>query len=535
MPQLRLTFTAPSPFPDHRGLPSLPTPGLRALAALGVLVIGCALAVAGCAKPRASEPPAFVRQPNLNLAAQTTLFEEARGHLKGGRPHAAIRLLTHLIQRHPHSPLLPDMRYHLGRAYEQTGNVVAATESYRALITDTRTDDPKNRRLIAHARRRLANLTPTLEGAGPRIFNGLLLAAADVPSGPDRAPWLTSLRQAGVTDLVLEIGTPPGEGSASRPDPPAGGEGSATDPPPAGVYFRTSWAPVVEDLFEKIIPAAKERDIAVYGAVTLRRMGWLGPQEGWADVRYDPETGQLGPSPSSDLMHPGFQHYLGGLMIDLVDAGVEGIVFRGDAPLGPGDGLSAFAISEFEQAFGVRIEPASWFAGREAGSPAVTAPRYPPEFWRWAGWKSREHLAIMGKLATAMRQHRVNLRVGVELHAAAIVDPALALVQYGEDVVEAKRAGFDFLVLPMEDPGNRADIPASLPIPIAVGAEDDRPPTPMGRAIELMDDPHRVWLARPLPEGAEPSASVSIRLSAEREQLHEPVGLLYVPPQLALP
>lgn len=450
----------------------------------------------GCSTPPAAEPPAFVRQPTLQLTAQHTLFEEARGHLKGGRPHAAIRMLTDLIRRHPHSPLLPDMRYLLGHAYERTGNVVAAEESYRALLKDTPTDDPKNRRLIMHARRRLAALAPELEQGGPRVVNGLLLAADQVPSGPDRASWLVSLRRAGITDLVLEIGTRPGREHPAQRD--------AADAPATGVYFRTSWAPVVDDLFERIIPLAKERGMTVYGAVTLRRMGWVPPQEGWADVQYDPGTGQLGPSPELDLHHPGFQHYLAGLMIDLADAGVEGVLFRADAPSGPREGFSAFAVDGFERAFGIQLDPASMFDGLEPGPSTASPARYPPEFWRWIGWKSRERLAVIRKLTTALRQHRVDLRVGVELHAAAMLDPAGALVQYGEDLAEAKQAGFDFLVLPTEVREAKAE----------------------EHSIDLMAAPRRVWLARRLPAGEGPVMG---------RHVPEPLGLLHVPPPLALP
>ncbi len=518
------------------GIPSLRASGLRVLAALGTIMVGCALAMSGCAKPRVSEPPAFVRQPNLNLAAQSQLFEEARDHVKGGRPHAAIRLLNNLVQRHPHSPLLPDMRYLLGRAYEQTGNVVAAEESYRALIKDTRTDDPKNRRLLTLARRRLAALAPELERAGPRIFNGLFIAVEDIPAAAQRGIWLAALRQSGITDLVLEIGTPTGHEGASRSESLPSGEVAPTDPPPAGVYFRTSWAPVVEDLFEQIIPAARERGIGVYGAVSLRRMSWLEPEGGWHDARYDPGTGQLEPSQALDLFHPGFQQYLEDLMIDLVDSGVEGIVFRGDAPLGPRDGFSAFAVREFEHAFGIRLDPVALIEDQHAVSTAVAERAHPPEFWRWVGWRTREQLAIIGKLATAMRQHRGDLQVGVELHAAAIFEPARALVQYGEDVVEAKRAGLDFLVLAEEgpDPGPD-DVPHSVPTPSAIGAADERPRTLLGRAIDVMGDARRVWLIRRLPEESEYAATISTTLPAARAHLPEPVGLLYAPTHLTLP
>ena len=54
-------------------------------------------------------------------------------------------------------------------------------------------------------------------------------------------------------------------------------------------------------------------------------------------------------------------------------------------------------------------------------------------------------------------------------------------------------------------------------------------------AIDVMGDPHRVWLARRLPEAGEPIARISARLSTERQHLAEPVGLLYVPAHLALP
>ncbi len=511
------------------------TPGFRLLVALGTIIIGCTLAMSGCAKPRVSEPSALVRQPNLNLAAQGQLFEEAREHLKGGRPHAAIRLLTNLVQRHPHSPLLPDMRYLLGRAYEQTGNVVAAEESYRALIRDTRTDDPKNRRLLMHARRRLSALAPELERAGPRIFNGLLVTVEDVPAESERGIWLSTLRQAGISDLVLEIGTPAGQGSASRPGSRSPAEATPNDPPPLGVYFRTSWAPVVEDLFEQIIPLARERGIGVYGAVSLRRMPWLEPEEGWTDVRYDPESGQLERSQALDLFHPGFQHYLEGLMVDLVDSGVEGIVFRGDAPLGPRDGFSAFAMSRFERAFGSRLDPVALLKAEDAESPGLKGPAYPSEFWRWVGWRTRESLALMGRLATAMRHHRGDLQVGVELHAAAIVDPTRALVQYGEDIVETKRAGFDFLLLMTSGAGGDPDGPTALPTSLAIGAPDDRPLTLLGRAVDVMGDARHVWLTQRLPEGSEPVTSVSQKLSTARAQLPEPVGLLYVPAHLTVP
>ena len=58
--------------------------------------------------------------------------------------------------------------------------------------------------------------------------------------------------------------------------------------------------------------------------------------------------------------------------------------------------------------------------------------RYPPEFWRWVGWKARERTKILERLGRAMRLHATNLQLALEVHQEAVTDPRAALVYYGK-------------------------------------------------------------------------------------------------------
>ena len=54
--------------------------------------------------------------------------------------------------------------------------------------------------------------------------------------------------------------------------------------------------------------------------------------------------------------------------------GVDGVLFRADAPLGPTDGLSAYGLRGFERDFDIKLDPRKLFTPPNGGSPA-TQPR----------------------------------------------------------------------------------------------------------------------------------------------------------------
>ena len=66
--------------------------------------------------------------------------------------------------------------------------------------------------------------------------------------------------------------------------------------------------------------------------------------------------------------------------------------------------------------------------------------------WHWVGWKARQELDALAQLRRTLQQVRHGLRVILEVHAEAASQPLSALVNYGEDVAEASRRGFDILL-----------------------------------------------------------------------------------------
>jgi hypothetical protein len=437
-------------------------------------------------------------------------LQEARAAYADGQYEVAARQLRRLIGAGGAAPEVEEAHWWLAQAQERLGRLAEAAEEYRALATASgtagggRVDRAAAERRACELEALLAGPPPDLRGA--TAVYGVSGALTD-PVETER--WLDRLTQAGVTALLLDAGTRP----APAPGIPPGA--ARTE----GVFFRTALAPVAGDLFGPVVAAAHRRGLAVVAAVTLRRMPWVDGGLGWHDRVYDPAGRGLRPSASTlDLFHPAFQEYLVGLLTDLAATGVDGLLFRADAPLGPLEGLSAFGLKGFEREFGAPLDVRRLFPPPDsrAARPREGAGAEPggesPEFWRWTGWKARESLAVMERLARAARARAPRLLVGLELHPEAAVAPAAALVRYGEDLLEARRARFDFYVIGGE--GARAGALA---------------------ASRTLGERGPVWMARPVPDDRLLHPPSRLGAPSERAGLPAAIGLLYAPEGRAVP
>lgn len=341
-----------------------------------------------------------------------------------------------------------------------------------------------------------------LQIANVKGLAGVLLASHRLPTAPNLDTWTRSLAMAGVSALILDLGT---EQPASR---------SGATP---GVYFRTDWAVTIRDVVGEVVPVAHRHGLAVFAAINLRRMSWLEPDLGWNDQAYDPSRRRLRLSESLDLFHPAFQGYLIGLFTDLLAGGVDGILFKADASLGPMEGFSSFGLAGYERDFGVRPDPGTFYVSAEKDArfdnSLTGGPDYSPEFWRWMGWKSRETLKIMGRLKQAARGRSQHVRVALEVHAETVTDPVGALVQYGEDLLEAKRTSFDYYLVNME--------------PLLRGTRQAAMSDIVRRAIELIGEPERTWIRVPIPSGDILRLHERVQAVRDRASPAGGIGLIY--------
>jgi len=478
-----------------------------------LVLLAAILVAAGCAQPPVSPPARVSPRIPVPIEAQSRLLQNAQSHYADGRYLIAANLLRHLIDTYPESQFLLEARWWLARSYEQLGDLKGALAEYRVIADPARTSILGEESDRMTAQRRIIELEQLL-GPSPSNSNGrtaILIPSHHLAAIPDLDHWLQSLTQAGITTLVLEVGTRhrTEQGIRQRSKSAATRQTQA----PAGVYFRTGRANLLQDFIGKAIPVAHRHGLSVFGAITLRRMNWLESRREWADWFYDSVNRRLKPSSNLDLLNPAFQEYLTGFLTDLADTGIDGVLFRADAPMGPTEGLSSYGLAGFERDFGRTLDPGKLLPRTDHGTSA-SRQEHPPEFWRWTGWKARETLKVMDQLRRAMRQHSPRLLFALEVHPNTVTAPAEALMQYGEDLLEAKRSRFDSYLISVQ----RAVTPNIVE-----------------RLIELLGRADRIWVTAPLPEGHLAQLGDRLDPRTDRAALAKDIGVMYVKTSAPIP
>ena len=156
---------------------------------------------------------------------------------------------------------------------------------------------------------------------------------------------------------------------------------------------------------------------------------------------------------------------------------------------------------------------------------------YPPDFWRWAGWKARESLKVMDRLRGAMRKQSPRLRFALEVHPEAISNPVEALAQYGEDLLEAKRSRFDFYLTGPRPSINepRPDIVERMPGII------ERMPGIVERMVDMIGEAERIWVAIPLPAGETARLVERVHPTTDRDAFIKGISLIYTGTVVSVP
>jgi len=446
---------------------------------------------------------------------QTLLIQQAQGHFAEGRYEASARLLRRLLDSYPRSTREAEVRWWLGRSYEQAGRYKQALAEYRLLASLPPHPEARPATYGTDAKMRRAALEQRLGllAQAPKGLVGLHVSPRTLPDAVTIDQWMQGVAQAGITLLVLDVGT-----KASEPSP--------------GVYFKTAWATSTRDVFGYAVRAAHQRGLAVFASVSLRRMPWLDTRLGWNDMTLDRATGRLITSTELNLFHPAYQEYLVGFLADLSMTGIDGVLFRAESPSGPMEGFSAHALRGFERDFSIKLDPTTLAIPSESvwrvapmnnGQPI--RPEGVPDYWRWLGWKARETVATLARLRQAVQQRAPVLQFALEVHREAVSDPLAALFRYSEDVLEAKAARFEFyLTADGPPPMPFVTVPPPGTAPTVVRSAS----TFAGRALELIGEADDLWLAKTLPTGDSARPWVRVTPGTDRASLAPGMGLLYL-------
>jgi hypothetical protein len=372
---------------------------------------------------------------SIAVAAQARSLFEARTLLDQDRCDSAARLINRTGAASLGSPSLAEARYLLARCYERQGRLSHALAAYESMASSSSGLDREE------VRASIARLRVRPDLASPAGASGVLIDPASLSSKGQLDTWMRQLAGAGATMVIVEAAATPAR------DPLRGSlRGSS-----GGVYFETALAPVLRDVIGELLPTARRHGIRVFSALYLDRMDWVMPSSGWHDAQYDVERRDLTMSGQLDLFNPAVREYVSRLLADLAQTGTDGILLRfAGQPMG---GFSRHAAEAFERDFHKVLEPTSMLmplpttqdiaaASRQEGKRAPS-----PDYWRWIGWKARERINILERVAAETRRQAPMIQIGLELHPESITAPLTALVQYGEDVLEAKRSSVQFLVI----------------------------------------------------------------------------------------
>jgi hypothetical protein len=157
-----------------------------------------------------------------------------------------------------------------------------------------------------------------------------------------------------------------------------------------------------------------------------------------------PRTGDLSLSIGLvDVLHPAYQRFASEVAQDLLRTDIDGLVLEDRKVKGFAGEWSTTSRRMFEGLVG----------------PSVDSHDRPvaPDLWRWVGWKTRTYLGFVTGLTQQLRQTRPGFLVAVIVHERALLAPAEALTEYGEDVLEAKQRGFSLVIRPEPGISGRSD------------------------------------------------------------------------------
>jgi uncharacterized lipoprotein YddW (UPF0748 family) len=213
-----------------------------------------------------------------------------------------------------------------------------------------------------------------------------------------------------------------------------------------GVYFKTEYAPVVEDSLGSLAEIAHRNGLEVFAWMTTRyaNYGLEGNSE-YRCKRYNFETRKLEEGRGYNLFHPDVLKRLEGLFHDLGRYPVEGILFQDDLILKHNEDFSIDANRAFLKEFGYVPHPDRFYIDpykSESGKYYVKA--YTEDFWSWANWKNRWLMDVAHRLMNAARESNPRLEFGINLYYEAILNSNNGVAWFSQTLSRALEKDFDY-------------------------------------------------------------------------------------------
>jgi len=213
-----------------------------------------------------------------------------------------------------------------------------------------------------------------------------------------------------------------------------------------GVYFKTEYAPIVDDILGKVSEIVHRNGLEIFAWITTRyaNYGLEGPPE-YRCKRYNFETKKMEVTRGFNLFHPDVLQRLEGLFRDLGRYPIEGILFQDDLILYHNEDFSAEANKSFLKEFGYLPHPDIFYIDPyKSESGKYYTKGYTDRFKSWANWKNRWLMNVAQQLMKAARGTNPNLQFAINLYFEAVVNDLNGMAWFSQTLSEALRKDFDY-------------------------------------------------------------------------------------------
>jgi hypothetical protein len=438
------------------------------------------------------------------------LYDSATELFSKGKYDEAIGGFSKLIQSFPTSKLVPYSQYMMGQCYlkmERYGEALREFERYLRIYPDgDRAKEAEKGVQVSKKKLEEKGLPPSLQPTFSKDEERKILQEepkkAEVISGAEVKgvkrricvqvfdfdgknleeveKRVREVKKAGVNTVILRVFQNKG-GRVYRFAKPQHTE---------GVYFKTEYAPVVDDILGKVAEIVHRNGLDLFAWITTRYANYGGedPPE-YRCKSYNFETKKMEVARGFNLFHPDVVKRLEGLFRDLGRYPIDGILFQDDLILKHNEDFSADANKAFLKEFGYSPHPDMFYIDpypSESGKYYVKA--YTDRFWSWAKWKNRWLMNLAKRLMEAARESNPNLQFGINLYYEAVLNHSNGVAWFSQTLSEALEKNFDYYAVMAYHRQTMKELNMEERKAIELMAEV------AGRAVKSVGDPAKVLM-----------------------------------------
>jgi len=395
---------------------------------------------------------------------------------------AAAREYARLIEIFPESPLIPEAQFRMSESLYDAGLYSDAEEEFKLFLNNF-----KESRFAPEAKARLEDMEVSKRADREDLPVVTLREEPEIPGikavqvmffegvdygGIDKE--MRRLREAGIDTVIVRVFHNLGDRYHRV----------AAHRVRAGVYFRTTHAPVVDDILGRFISLAHGNGLKVFAWMTTRYADYgVENDTELACKGYDLASRKVFRCEGLDMFNERAVKRLEAIYSDLADYDIDGILFQDDLFLRHNEGFGAHMDEQYEKETGRSVDPESFYLRT-----ADRSVHYTEAFWQWASWKNRRLLNVAGRLKAAVKKKRPNAKFAINLMYESVTSPAFALAWLSQSLEASLKAGFDYFSImayqrQMEEELRLA--PSDVRILIGKMVKD---------AAKTVGDPHRVLI-----------------------------------------